>query len=447
LNQPGASTLSEVKICTIGTWHLGSVTSACLASLGYRVLGVDNDESRVADLNRAVPPLFEPGLSELVADNLSAGRLQYTTDMEAAVQDASYVMLTFDTPIDERDQVDLREIFAACERFAPYLAGGAVLVVSSQVPVGTCQELAALVRKRNPQVSSGVACLPENLRLGQAIERFLHPDMLVIGADSADTAEKVERLLGPIAAPKVNTSLRTAEMIKHAINAYLATAISFINEIANLCERVEADAIQVSQALRLDQRIGPRAPLRPGLGFAGGTLGRDLRALLKLADQHNYDGLLLNSVMAVNERQNAVVLQKLREAHGSFEGLQVGVLGITYKAGTSATRRSAAVEIAASLIAQGARVKAFDPKAVAEELPSGLTLELARDPAEAAAGCDALLILTDWPEFQDLDYGALLPSMRQPVLLDPNNLLNQDRMTEIGFRYWGMGRVGTHQCS
>ena len=447
MSEPGASNMSEVKMCTIGAWHLGSVTSACLASLGYRVLGVDNDQSRVADLNRAVPPLFEPGLSELVADNLEAGRLQYTTDLEAAVQGASYVMLTFDTPIDERDQVDLREIFAACERLAHYLTGGAVLVVSSQVPVGTCEELAALIRKRNPQASFGVACVPENLRLGQAIERFLHPDMLIIGADSADTAEKVERLLAPIAAPRLNTNLRTAEMIKHAINAYLATAISFINEISNLCELVGADAMKVSQALRLDQRIGPRAPLRPGLGFAGGTLGRDLRVLLQMADRHNYDGLLLNGVMAVNERQNAVVLQKLREALGSLEGLQVGVLGITYKAGTSATRRSAAVDIAASLIAQGAKVKAFDPKASAVELPSALSLELTNGPAEAAAGCDALLILTDWPEFQDLDYGAFLPSMRQPVLLDPNNLLDQDRMTKMGFRYWGMGRVGTHQCS
>ena len=206
MNEAGPSTLSDARICTVGVWHLGSVTSACLASLGYRVVGVDMDSRRVADLNRAVPPLFEPGLGELIADNLSTGRLLYATDMEMAVQDASYVMLTSDTPIDERDQVDLREIFAACERLAPYLAEGAVLVVSSQVPVGTCEELAAVVRNRNAQASFGVACVPENLRLGRAIERFLHPDMLIIGADSAATAEKVERLLAPIAAPRLNTN-------------------------------------------------------------------------------------------------------------------------------------------------------------------------------------------------------------------------------------------------
>ena len=432
--------MSEEKVCVIGIWHLGAVTSACLASLGYQVIGVDNSPDRVKELNRGVPPLFEPGLAELLSENVSAGRLRYTTDLETAVRQAGYVLFTFDTPVDEQDEVDLSELFDTCERLAPHLAEGATFVISSQVPVGTCEELAAVIRRVNPQASFGIAYVPENLRLGQAIKRFLHPDMLVIGADDTDTAERVERLLNLIEAPKPRVSLRTAEMTKHAINAFLATSISFINEIANLCERVGADAVQVGEALRLDQRIGPRALLRPGMAFAGGTLARDLKALLHLAERYDYEGSLLRGVLAVNERQNGAILEKLREVHGSLKGLTVGVLGLTYKAGTSTMRHSAAMEIVASLIAEGAKVKAFDPNASVEELPPDLGLEIAGDPYEAAAGSDALLILTDWPEFQALDYDAVRQSMRRSVLLDANNTLDRNRITDMGFLYWGIGR-------
>ena len=432
--------MSEEKVCVIGIWHLGAVTSACLASLGYQVIGVDNSPDRVKELNRGVPPLFEPGLAELLSENVSAGRLRYTTDLETAVRQAGYVLFTFDTPVDEQDEVDLSELFDTCERLAPHLAEGATFVISSQVPVGTCEELAAVIRRVNPQASFGIAYVPENLRLGQAIKRFLHPDMLVIGADDTDTAERVERLLNLIEAPKPRVSLRTAEMTKHAINAFLATSISFINEIANLCERVGADAVQVGEALRLDQRIGPRALLRPGMAFAGGTLARDLKALLHLAERYDYEGSLLRGVLAVNERQNGAILEKLREIHGSLKGLTVGVLGLTYKAGTSTMRHSAAMEIVASLIAEGAKVKAFDPNASVEELPPDLGLEIAGDPYEAAAGSDALLILTDWPEFQALDYDAVRQSMRRSVLLDANNTLDRNRITDMGFLYWGIGR-------
>jgi len=442
-----SSPIFEAKICTLGIWHLGAVTSACLASCGYNVLGVDPDRDRVAKLNRGVPPLFEPGLDQLLADNIAAGRLRFTTELETGVRDAAYILLTFDTPVDERDEVDLSELFDTCERLAPHLAQDATLVVSSQVPVGTCQELAAVIRRADPQAAFGIACVPENLRLGQAIQRFLHPDMLVIGADGTATAERVERLLSPIEAPKLLVSLRTAEMTKHAINAFLASSISFINEIANLCERVGADAVQVGQALRLDQRIGSKAPLHPGLGFAGGTLARDLKVLLGLAKRHKHEVSLLRGVLAVNERQNAIVLEKLREVHGSLQGLTVGVLGLTYKAGTSTMRRSAAMEIIAEMTEGGATVRAFDPNVDVGELPPDLQFEFACDSYEAAAGSDALLILTDWPEFRTLDYDVIRRSMRRPVLLDANNLLDQEWITKMGFLYWGVGRGEHQRCS
>ncbi len=431
---------AEAKICAIGIWHLGAVTSACLASLDYHVLGVDQDQERVANLNRGVAPLFEPGLNRLLMENISAGRLQYTTAFEASVPSASYVLLTFDTPVDEQDEVDLSELFATCQRLGPHLAADATVVVCSQVPVGTCEALAAAIRSGNPQASFGIACVPENLRLGQAIQRFLHPDMLVIGADSTATAERVERLLAPIEATKLRVSLRTAEMTKHAINAFLATSISFINELANLCDRVGADAVQVGQALRLDQRIGPQAPLRPGLGFGGGTLARDIKSLLRLAESHGYEGSLLRGVVEVNERQNSIVAGKLRELYGSLQGLAVGVLGLTYKAGTSTMRRSPAMEIVAALLSEGVEVKAFDPKADPTLLPAGSTVQVARDPYDAAKGSDALLILTDWPEFRQLDYGAIQQSMRHPVLVDPYNMLDEEEIVQSGFQYWGIGR-------
>ncbi len=432
--------MTEEKVCIIGIWHLGAVTSACLASLGYRVIGVDNSADRVKELNRGVPPLFEPGLAELLSENVAAGRLQYTTDLETAVRQAAYVLFTFDTPVDEQDEVDLSELFDTCERLAPHLAEGATFVISSQVPVGTCEELVAVIRRVNPQASFGIACVPENLRLGQAIQRFLHPDMLVIGADDTDTAERVERLLTPIEAPKPRVSLRTAEMTKHAINAFLATSISFINEIANLCERVGADAVQVGEALRLDQRIGPWALLRPGLAFAGGTLARDMKTLLRLAKRHDYEGSLLRGVMAVNERQNGIVLEKLREVHESLQGLTVGVLGLTYKAGTSTMRRSASMDIVASLLAEGAKVKAFDPKAEVGDIPSLPGLSLCDDAYALAADCDALILLTSWPEFSDLDTARLKSIMNYPLFIDPQNSLDAEGMAALGFRYVGLGR-------
>jgi UDPglucose 6-dehydrogenase len=250
----------------------------------------------------------------------------------------------------------------------------------------------------------------------------------------------VERLFTLIQAPRLRVSLRTAEMTKHAINAFLATSISFINEIANLCERVGADAVQVGQALRLDQRIGSRAPLHPGLGFAGGTLARDLKALLRLAARHKYEGSLLRGVLAVNERQNAIVLEKLREVHGSLQGRTVGVLGLTYKAGTSTMRRSAAVEIVASLLSEGAKVKAFDPKAEAWDILSLPGLSLCDSPYAVAAGSDALILLTPWPEFNDLDTARLKSTMNYPLFLDPHNSLDGDGMAALGFRYVGLGR-------
>lgn len=429
------------KVCVIGIWHLGAVTSACLADLGYAVVGVDRDSQKVAALNQGVPPLYEPGLDELLAKNLSAGKLRYTTNLGEAVKGAGYVIITYDPPVNEQDEVDPSEIFTTAVEIAPLLESDAAVIVSSQVPVGTCEELAETIRRSNPALAFGIACTPENLRLGQAIERFKRPDMLVIGADSPTTLERTEQLLSVIQAPKTTSDLRSAEMTKHAINAYLATAISFGNELANLCDLAGADALKVIQALRMDSRVSPRAPMLPGLGFGGGTLARDMKVLHRLADEHGYPAPFFDGVLKVNQRQNEMVVNRLRQACGSLQDLTVGVLGLTYKAGTSTLRRSAAVEIIQAVAREGATVKAYDPKADPKEVEPYLPyFTSCPDAYSVAEGSHALVFLTEWAEFKELDFPHVQLLMRRPLILDVQNMLDADAIGQMGFTYHGMGR-------
>ncbi len=429
------------KVCVIGIWHLGAVASACLAELGYQVIGVERDPERAAVLNKGVPPVFEPGLEELMAKHLPSGRLRYTSGLQEGVQGAPYVVIAFDTPVNEQDEPDLSPIVDTVQALAGCLEDGATVILSSQVPVGTCEALADSLRRLNPQLRFGMACVPENLRLGQAIERFLQPDLLVLGADSDATMAKVEALFSPIPAPRVRTDLRTAEMTKHAINAYLATCISFGNELANLCDEVGADAFQVAQVLRLESRVSPKAPLLPGLGFAGGTLARDMKVLKHLAEKHHYPAPLLNGVLAVNQFQNTIVVHRLEKLLGTLQAKTIGVLGLTYKPDTSTLRRSAAVEIIQALVAKGASVRAYDPKADPKEMEPYLRdFTLCDDPYDVARGAHALVLITPWPEFKGLDLAHLRALMHSPVLLDAPNMLDPGQATQAGFLYQGVGR-------
>ncbi len=429
------------KVCVIGIWHLGAVASACLAELGYQVVGVERDPERAAVLNKGVSPLFEPGLAELMATHVGSGRLRYTSDFTDGTTAATYVLIAYDTPINDQDDPDLAPIIAAVEDLAGLLEDGVTVVVASQVPVGTCEVLASRLQSLAPGLHFGMACVPENLRLGQAIERFLRPDLLVLGADNDQTMAKVEVLLSPIPGPRVRVDLRTAEMTKHAINAYLATCISLGNEIANLCDEVGADAFQVVRALRLESRVSPKAPLLPGLGFAGGTLGRDMKVLTNLAVQHHYPAPFLNGVLALNRFQNATVVHRLEKLLGSLRAKTIGVLGLTYKPGTSTLRRSAAVEIIRNIVAKGANVRAYDPKAdPAEMAPFLQEFTVCDDPYAVAQGAHAIVLVTPWPEFKDLDLSRLRIPMRSFVFLDTANMLDPDQVTQAGFLYQGIGR-------
>jgi len=429
------------KVCVVGLWHLGTVTSGCLAELGYQVVGLEQDPFKAANLNRGIPPLFEPGLAELMAKHLESGHLRYTFDLADGTADAPYLLIAYDTPVNDQDDPDLTLIIQAVEEMASLLEDGATIIVSSQVPVGTCEALAASLRRLNPLLRFGMACVPENLRLGQAIERFLRPDLLVLGADSDQTMAKVEALYSPIQAPRVRVDLRTAEMTKHAINAYLATCISLGNELANLCDEVGADALRVAEALKLESRVSPQAPLLPGLGFAGGTLARDMKVLTSLAQRYHYPAPFLKGVLELNRLQNSTVIHRLERLVGSLNAKTIGVLGLTYKPGTSTLRRSAAVEIIRSVVAQGATVRAYDPKADPSEMAPFLQeFTVCDDPYAAAQGAHAIVLVTPWPEFKDLDLARLRTPMHSPVFLDAANMLDPDQVIQAGFHYQGIGR-------
>jgi len=426
-------------ICVTGIWHQGAVVSACLADLGNHVRGVC-DEETAALLNAGDSPVHEPLLPEILRCNLDAGRLQYTTDYAEGVGGAEFVFICTDTPVDEDDDSDLSSIYAIAESIGPHLTRDIVLCVTAQVPVGTTEDLAAVVRSFAPDYDCAVAYVPEFLRLGTAVETFRQADRYVIGCDDPAVAERIAALYEPLECPIVYTDIRSAEMAKHASNALLATSISFINEIADLCQVLDADALEVARILKLDKRIGKHAFLSPGLGFAGGTLGREIRALQKLGASHQTPTPLLDAVWQINARRAQLVSRRLVAALGSLEGYQIGILGLTYKPGTSTLRRAISLDIVRALVEQGASVKAFDPLANPAEVTDLPPMRTCADPYEVAKGSTALVLVTEWSEIDSLDLLQLRANMRGDVFLDTRNLFDPARMIAAGFRYFGIGR-------
>jgi UDPglucose 6-dehydrogenase len=432
--------LPREPICVIGLWHLGCVVAASWAELGHRVVGTDPSAPVVEALRGGKPPIFEPGLEDLVRKNLQAGTLSFAGDVGTAARGARFAFIAFDTPVDDDDRSDLAPLERALDALAPVLERGAIVVVSSQVPVGTCRRWRERLRQGSPHGEVDLVYSPENLRLGEAIACYLHPDRIVVGADAAATAARVTELFAPMAAPVLPMSLPSAEMAKHALNGFLATSVSFINEIATLCETSGADVLAVAEALRTDPRVGRRAFLSPGFGFAGGTLARDVQVLKETGRAAGAATPLLDGVLEVNRRRSGLVLRRLSDVLDGVAGRTIGVLGLTYKAGTSTLRRSVALEVIASLAGAGARVQAFDPAADLAELDGRAKFEMAPDAYAAARGAMALVVLTEWPEFRALDFERVRGLMAQPVILDGKNLLADLDLAARGFRYLGVGR-------
>jgi UDPglucose 6-dehydrogenase len=409
------------RVAVFGAWHLGSVHAACLAELENHVVATDLDPAVVAGLKEGRPPLFEPGLAELIRKHLESGRLAFQLPDDRALGEVDVIFIAADTQVDDDDRVDLRPVEELADRAARVVARNVPVVVASQVPVGTTERLVARMRQLSGRDLAAVH-MPENLRLGSAIENFLRPDRLVVGAADTVAADAVVALYG-LKVEVLRMSVRSAEMAKHALNGYLATLVSFSSELSDLCEASGADAYDVDRALRTDRRVSPKAPLRPGFGFAGGTLGRDVQSLRRLARQHRLPSALMDGVLSVNRARIGHLVGRLRSLVGPLEGKTVGLLGLTYKAGTDTLRRSIALEIARELCAAGSAVRAFDP--MIRSLPATAPdITLAPDALGAARGAHALILTTDWPEFAKLDWSLLGAAMRRPLVFDLKGLLD-----------------------
>ncbi|QJW95080.1 UDP-glucose dehydrogenase family protein [Frigoriglobus tundricola] len=421
-----------MRVTVYGLWHLGSVTAACLAEAGHDVVGLDPDPATVAALSANRPPVDEPGLAALAAEQQRANRLRFTTRAADAVPAAEVVWVCFDTPVDGDDNADVAWVRDRLEDIAPHLSAGTLVLISSQVPVGFGGRLAADWAARGVRV----ACSPENLRLGQALDCFRKPDRVVLGCAPADRPRLTD-LLAPFGGDRVWMSVASAEMTKHAVNAFLATSVAFINELARICEVVGADAKEVERGLKSEQRIGPRAYLSPGAAFAGGTLARDIGFLLDLAKRHGRPAHLFRGVRESNECQKTWLRDQLA---GVPAGATVAVLGLTYKPGTDTLRRSGSVELCQWLLSRGVKVRAHDPavRGGADELRG---VELADSAESAMRGADVSVLATPWPEYRALTPAQVRGAMARPRVIDPTHFLAAGLASDPAIAYVAAGRA------
>jgi UDPglucose 6-dehydrogenase len=429
-----------VKVCVVGLWHLGTVTAACLAGMGHSVTGLDFDPARVSGLEQGRPPIFEPGLEELVRAGLAHGTLTVTTDAAAAVRDAEVVWITIDTPVDEDDRADVESVVQAVDGLFPHLCDGAIVPISSQVPVGTTARLEGMFAEVANGRSVSFAYMPENLRLGAAIDVFMRPDRVVAGIRGDRDRIRILELLPSLTDRILWMSVESAEMTKHAINAFLATSVTFINEIAAVCEQVGADAAEVERGLKTDARIGPKAYLSPGGAFAGGTLARDVMYLGSLGGSLGVPVDLLSAVRSSNDRHRAWPERRLAQSLDGVRGRTVAVWGLTYKPGTDTLRRSSAVALCRWLNGEGAHVRAHDPavRPSAPDLPQGI--DLAASALDAVDGADALVVATAWPEYRAVAASDVKARMAGALVLDANRYLSATLGAEPGLHYVSVGR-------
>jgi UDPglucose 6-dehydrogenase len=426
-----------MRVCVAGLWHLGCVTAACLSDAGHDVIALDSNVDLVAQLRDGTPPLFEPGLEDLIRAGLRSERLSFESDLSFASR-ADVVWITFDTPVDEDDKPHPSTVVDYVVSLCNYLTPEALVLISSQLPVGTTRRLvAAGAQCGRADVSFGYS--PENLRLGHAIEVFSKPDRVVMGLQNDRDRERVSALLAPFTTNILWMGIEAAEMTKHAINAFLATSVVFMNEIGAICEQVGADAKDVERGLKSEERIGPRAYLSPGGAFAGGTLARDVTTLADLSAEFGLPSVLVSAVRESNNQHRAWPLRKLKEALKALPGRRVAILGLTYTPGTSTLRRSSAVELALELQREGVQVVAFDPGV--EELPLELAgrIGLEQSAADALNGSDAVVIATAWPQFRDLPWLSLLATMRRPTVIDANWYLAAHLRNLPGIAYTAVG--------
>jgi UDPglucose 6-dehydrogenase len=429
-----------VNVCVAGLWHLGTVVAACLASGGHHVVGLDADAAVVSRLAAGTPPIFEPGLEDLVRAGLASGRLDFTTDAVAAIGRAQVVWIAYDTPVDDDDRADVDDVVDRTTRLFPHLGEGTLVLISSQVPVGTTRRLEEAFASVSAGRAVGFGYSPENLRLGKAIDVFTHPDRVVAGVRSTADRDRVAGLLRPFTERIEWMSVESAEMTKHALNAFLATSVAFINEIAALSEQVGADAAEVERGLKSETRIGPRAYLSPGAAFAGGTLARDVVFLSQLGQARGVSTRLLSSITSSNDAHRGWAQQRLEQLIDGVSNKTVAVWGLTYKPGTDTLRRSSSIELCQWLADRGAIVQAYDP-AVAT-LPPALAdrIHLADGAARALDRASALVVSTPWPVFREVTAAELGARMTRRLVLDAGRFTAETLGRGAGIEYVSVGR-------
>jgi len=432
-----------MNICVIGTGYVGLVTGACLAEFGMNLICVDNDLRKIDLLQQGKVTIFEPGLENLVVKGMREGRLRFSTSIEEGVHSSLVIFIAVGTPMKEDGSADLQYVEEVAKEISRWMDGYKVVVMKSTAPVGTARWLKALIQKHQIQsIPFDLVSNPEFLREGSAIEDFMRPDRVVIGAESDQAMaimKDIYSALYLIETPFILTSLESAEMIKYATNAFLATKVTFINEIANLCEKVGADVHHVAKAMGLDGRIGKKF-LHPGPGYGGSCFPKDTRALSRVARERGCALKIVDSVIEANEYQRQRMVHKIEEMVGDLKGKRIGVLGLSFKPNTNDIRESSSIAIIEGLLKLGAKVKAFDPAAMEEAKAVLPEVEYGRDPYEVASGADALVLVTEWNQFRRLDLHRIQSLLKEPIFIDLRNVYEPDHMKQLGFRYCGVGR-------
>ncbi len=436
---PGSSTVcasrrrSVSNVAVLGMSHLGCVTAAGFSRRSHRVTGCDLDTKIIENLQRNQPPIYEPGLEDAIKDGQEQGRLSFTTDSAAALAGARFAYVALDTPVNQNDEVDIKSVEALVDAMAADLPRDTIVIISSQIPIGTSRRLLSKLRASNKP--NELCYIPENLRLGNALECFLKPERTVFGISSPNIKQSLEELFAGVAGEKLFMSLESAEMVKHALNTYLATMISFSSEISDLCEQTCANALHVMDALRAEKRVSRYAPITPGLGFGGGTLARDVQTLLALGKQSAVPTRMMDAVMQLNTDRMQYVPNKLHSLLGDLNGKHVTFFGLTYKPETSTLQRSLALQVIDRLPTR-VYIQAYDPM-IRDPIASHPQVVVCQSPEAAVRETDALIIMTPWDEFRRVDYAGLARIMRKPIAIDTTN--RYASLIIPAMRYYGIG--------
>ena len=426
----------EKKIGIIGLWHLGCVLSAAWSKKNHIVSGFDHNKDRVGNLTQGHLPIYEPGLEKSIKQSINK-KLLFFSDNIKTLSNSDFIFLSYDTPVLENDDSDISILVQSVKEAATIMKDNSILIVSSQTPVGLCNELRQAIKKINDNLD--LAYSPENLRLGEALGCYLNPGRIILGTANKETEEKCLSLFQEISADIIGMNLESAELVKHGINSFLATSIVFANHLADICEEMNADIKDVASGMKSDHRIGNQAYLSPGIGFSGGTLGRDLFVLNKVNNQSEGQSELFGIIHNLNQKRKFSIIKKIDKIVGGLQTKNIGVLGLTYKPGTSTLRRSLPLEIINLLVEKGANVFAYDSKADYSELNINPTFNIVKEMKEVIMNTDIVVLLTEWPEFREYDWKINIKRMKQKRFFDTKNFLDKNFMKNIGFEYHSIG--------